>query len=248
MPKHKLYAMRMNVDRWLSSAFIRGSDLAVTGAYINLLMAAWSEDDCMLPSDPNKLKKLANAESDEVWAVVWPELRGKFRRRNGKLYNEVQMDEFERSAKIYKTKVDNGKKNTAGGIAGGIAGGGDNIQHTTHKLQHTTDNNHNSKQPQKLCDLLGDVVVVSEPIRARLYCEFSSWLSDESWQISQPFFDWAFQHYPDINDLMDQLRNQRDPEKCRAKDVPPIDSPGAVLRTVVTKWAKDNNVTIPRGI
>ena len=52
----------------------------------------------------------------------------------------------------------------------------------------------------------------------------------------------------DEETINQQLRNQRDPEKCRAKDVAPVDNPGAVLRTVVTKWAKENNVTIPKGI
>jgi uncharacterized protein YdaU (DUF1376 family) len=110
MPKHKQFWMKMNMENFRSSAFIVESELAVTGAYINLLAAAWMTEDCTLPSDPNVLKRIAFAESDEVWGRVWPQLRVKFKRRNGRLYNEVQMIEFEKAVNAYSAAVNNGAK------------------------------------------------------------------------------------------------------------------------------------------
>lgn len=111
MPKHKLYQFWFNAEDWRASTFIAESDLIVTGAYINLLAAAWMSDDCTLPDDVDKLCRLSLAQNSSEFAQIWSKLSTKFRRKNGRIYNEKQMDQFKKAINKYKASVKNGKKN-----------------------------------------------------------------------------------------------------------------------------------------
>jgi uncharacterized protein YdaU (DUF1376 family) len=136
MDKRKKYWFKFNAENWRSSAFVAELTCAARGVYIDLLAAAWLTDDCTLPSDEAKLRRLGRVDDDGVWGVVWPELRGKFRRRNGRLYNEVLSAEFDEMTNRYEASIANGKK---GGRKKNLDHNLDgNLDAQIHKRQPTT--------------------------------------------------------------------------------------------------------------
>lgn len=252
MPKHKQFWFKFNAEKWLSSAFIAESDLAVVGAFINLLARAQLTDDCMLPADEKLLKKLSGAESDEVWSVVWPQLKSQFKRKNGKLHNEVHSANFGEALNKYTKKCDSlGKARDAKQLKDSVHSPdhspvmnpviNDRTENRELRTIEPTSNKHRQGTPKKLCDLLP----YYDSETTTLYDEYRSWFSAEDWERSHGFYRLVYSLYPGIGDLMDSLRNQRDPEKCKAKDVQPVDSVGAVIRHVYTKWASQNGIRVP---
>jgi hypothetical protein len=65
---------------------------AERGAYILLLMRAWSEKDCGLPNDDTLLARLLGMSLDE-WNQIAPVVKENFRVRNDRLYNQRLLDE-----------------------------------------------------------------------------------------------------------------------------------------------------------
>lgn len=81
------------VEHWLTSQDIVLMGPAGEGAYIRLLALAWTQDDCGLPDDDEKLAILSRL-GDDWHGRAGKLIREKFRVENGRLYNDRLLDEF----------------------------------------------------------------------------------------------------------------------------------------------------------
>lgn len=108
--REKLRAEWFWTDRWFaSSAF--GLPLEAQGLYRNLLSRAWANGGS-IPQDPEVLRRLGGASSDE-WSRAWPLVSPYWTEREGRLVNEAQLEVLAEAASRKAEAVALGKRRAA---------------------------------------------------------------------------------------------------------------------------------------
>lgn len=112
-------------------------------------------------------------------------------------------------------------------------------QPTTSVRLSTPDSRKGSPTP------IGDLIHHSFDLHVGSLDELQSMVGIESWDKAYGFFHWAYVNYPDIQTLMDKLRNGTNPATRKAKGCGEIKDPGAFFRSRVMKWCEETDTHIP---
>jgi hypothetical protein len=118
MPRN---AFLMYVDDWLSSSRIELMDAHEERGYLRLLLHAWKQPDCGLPTDdltlaawskmgPQWMRETADRKFRVSGVTSGQKVRACFVERNGRLFNERQFREWENQLAYVEKQKDNGKR------------------------------------------------------------------------------------------------------------------------------------------
>lgn len=114
-------AFLLYVDDWLSSGKIELMDAHEERGYLRLLLRAWKEPDCGLPTDDLTLaawskmgtqwfRETADRNLRLAGRTSGQKVRECFLERGGRLFNERQLREFDYQQAFLATRVANGKR------------------------------------------------------------------------------------------------------------------------------------------
>ena len=227
MPRHNLYQMMLNCEKWRSSQNVGELSAAGRGVFIDLLTAAWLTDDCTLPMTRRDLIKAGRPDSEAQWDRLWEEeLKPRFRKRGKRLYNPQQMEEFEKANHIYKVRRNARDK--------GDDKGGDKDKlktDTTNNVQLTSPQPTSRKgSPTLIADSIQSLGADMEASMNGSRTELRQMVGETSWGRAYGFFLWAHDNAPEMRDWMDRIRSGSTEELREAKGCTEIKNPGAWIR------------------
>jgi uncharacterized protein YdaU (DUF1376 family) len=250
--------MYFNAENWVSSMTVRLLGLEATGAYINLLAAAWLTDDCHLPKDEDTLRLLSGSTSEAQWARVWQKLRTSFLEDSRGFYNEVQLAAWNKAMGIYQQRVEASKL--------GVAARENNrtVDHTV--LPHgttggttkqKTENRKGLKEKrEKLQGAVGISAIVKNATSdltkgthpGRFRGLVAPVVGEQDWARSYGFFCWASEEYPYFHEDLDRMVDSRDPAIRQAKGIGDAPLGTAWFRWRVKEWASETQTIIPKDM